>query len=224
MTSFRRENHYHFKKTAARHSYPIGTDVNSPCHFFCFLFLCSEKALPFGDFNEVFVAVSIFFANRNGDAFEKTIINHFEMSRPADRGSVIRSDNCHAGLVIYHSEEIVIEHIEKRIIFSCRNEGEYSGYNPAHTCHVTGVRDLRSDSAVPYTVTVYSAYFIRTTARVSCAVGNPGNLGCVLCRTETAVELAVPHTVDCLADLLLWLSGLTASAICRLRSQATVCL
>ena len=50
------------------------------------------------------------------------------MSRPADRGSVIRSDNCHAGLVIYHLEEIIIEHIEKRIIFSCSNEGEYSGY------------------------------------------------------------------------------------------------
>lgn len=114
---------------------------------------------------------------------------HFEMSRPADRGSVIRSDNCHAGLVIYHLEALVIEHIEKRIIFSCSNEGEYSGYNPAHTCHVTGVRDSRSDSAVPYTVTVYSAYFIRTTARISFTVGNPGNLGCVLCRTETAVEL-----------------------------------
>ena len=189
MISFRRENHYHFKKTAARHSYPIGTEVNFLCHFLCFLFLCSENALPYGDFNDCFVAVSIFFANRNGDAFKKTIINHFKMSRPADHGSAIRSDNCHAGLFIYHLEGIIIEHIEKRIIFSCSNEGEYSGYNPAHTCHVTGVRDLRSDSAVPHTVTVYSAYFIRSTARVSFAVGNPGNLGCDLCRTETAVEL-----------------------------------
>ena len=145
--------------------------------------------MPFGDFNGSFVAVSIFFANRNGDAFEKTIINHFEMSRPADHRSVIRSDNRPAGLFIYHLEGIIIEHIEKRIIFSCINEGEYSGYNPAHACHVTGVRDLRPDSAVPYTVTAYSAYFIRSTARVSFAVGNPGNLGCVLCRTETAVEL-----------------------------------
>ena len=188
MTSFRRENHHHFKKTAARHSYPIGTEVNFSCHFLCFLFLCYENALPFGDSNRVSVAVSIFFANRNGDAFEKTIINHLKMSRPAYRDSVIRSDNCHAGLVIYHLEEIVIEHIEKRIIFSCSNEGEYSGYNPAHTCHVTGVRYIKTDSAVPYTVTVYSAYFIRTTARVSLTVGNPENLGCVLCRTETAVE------------------------------------
>ena len=148
---------------------------------------------------------------------------HFKMSRPADRGSVIWSDNCHAGLVIYHLEGIIIEHIEKRIIFSCSNEGEYSGYNPAHTCHVTGVRDSHSDSAVPYTVTVYSAYFIRSTARISFTVGNPGNLGCVHYRTETAVKLTVPHTVDCLADILRWLSGLTASAIRRLRSQATVC-
>ena len=146
------------------------------------------------------------------------------MSRPSYCRSVIRSDNRPAGLVIYHFEAFDIEHIKKRIIFSCSNEGEYSGYNPTHTCHVTGVRDLRSDSAVPYTVTVYSANFIRTTARVSFAVGNPGNLGCVLCRTETAVKLAVPHTVDCLANLLLWLSGLTTSAIRRLRSQATVCL
>ena len=60
---------------------------------------------------------------------------------------------------------------------------------PAHTCHVTGVRYSRTDSAVPYTVTAYSAYFIRTTARVSFAVGNPGNLGCGHYRTETAVEL-----------------------------------
>lgn len=177
MTSFRRENHYHFKKTAARHSYPIGTEVDFPCHFLCFLSQCSENALPFGDFNEVFVAVSIFFANRNGDAFEKTIINH--------------------------SEAFVIEHIEKRIIFSCSNEGEYSGYNPAHTCHVTGVRYSRTDSAVPYTVTVYSAYFIRSTARVSFTVGNPGNLGCGHYRTETAVEWGrAAHGFDCLADLL----------------------
>ena len=68
---------------------------------------------------------------------------------------------------------------------------------------MTGVRYSRTDSAVPYTVTVYSAYIIRSTARVSFAVGNPGNLGCVLCRTETAVKLTVPHTGDCLADLLL---------------------
>ncbi len=211
MTSFRRENHYHFKKTAARHSYPIGTEVNFSCHFLCFLFLCSENALPFGDFNGVFVAVSTFFANRNGDAFEKTIINHFKgtvilsfRNEPSNLSRIsYRSDNCHAGLFIYHLEGIIIEHIEKRIIFSCSNEGEYSGYNPAHTCHVTGVGNLRSDSAVPYTVTVYSAYFIRTTARVSFAVGNPGNLGCVLCRTETAVKLTVPHTVGCLADILL---------------------
>ena len=134
----------------------------------------------------------------------------------------IRSDNCHAGLIIYHLEEFVIEHIEKRIIFSCSNEGEYSGYNPTHTCHVTGVRYSRTDSAVPYTVTVYSAYIIRSTARVSFAVGNPGNLGCVLCRTETAVEwVRAAHGFDCLADILLWLSGLTATAIRRLRSQTT---
>ena len=177
--------------------------------------------MPYGDLTGVFVAVSIFFANRNGDAFKKTIINHFEMSRPAYQGSVIWSDNCHAGLVIYHLEEIVIEYIEKRIILSCSNEGEYSGYNPAHTCHVTGVRYSRSDSAVPYTVTVYSAYIIRSTARVLFTAQNPGNLGCVICRTETAVKLAVPHTVDCLADIMLWLSGLTAAAIRRLRSQAT---
>lgn len=189
MTSFRRENHFYFKKTAARHSCPIGTEVNFLCHFLCFPFLCSEKALPFGDFTGMFVAVSIFFANRNGDAFEKTIINHSEMSRPAYHDSVIRSDNCHAGLFIYHLEEIVIEHIEKRIIFSCSNEGEYSGYNPSHTCHVTGVRYSRTDSAVPYTVTIYSAYLIRSTARVLFTAQNPGNLGCVLCRTETAVEL-----------------------------------
>ena len=147
------------------------------------------------------------------------------MSRPADRGSVIRSDNCHAGLIINHSEGIIIEHIEKRIIFSCSNEGEYSGYNPAHTCHVTGVRNLRSDSAVPYTVTVYSAYIIRSTARISFTVGNPGNLVCVLCRTETAVEWdRAAHGLDCLADILHQLSGLTAAAIRRLRSQTTVCL
>ena len=118
MTSFRRENH-HFKKTAARHSYPIGTEVNFPCHFLCFLFLCSEKALPFGDFNGVFVAVSIFFANRNGDAFEKTIINHFKRSRPAYHKTVIGEVNCYAGLVIYHLKEIIIEHIKRCIIFSC---------------------------------------------------------------------------------------------------------
>ena len=116
-----------------------------------FSFSMLWKSLAVRRLPVVFVAVSIFFANRNGDAFEKTIINHFEMSRPADRGSVIRSDNCHAGLVIYHLEAFVIEHIEKRIIFSCSNEGEYSGYNPTHTCHMTGVRDLYSDSAVPYT-------------------------------------------------------------------------
>ena len=113
----------------------------------------------------------------------------------------------------------------KRIIFSCSNEGEYSGYNPAHTCHVTGVSYSRSDSAVPYTVTVYSAYFIRSTARISFTVGNPGNLGCVLCHTETAVELGrAAHGFDCLTDILLWLSGLTAAAIRRLRSQTTACL
>ncbi len=124
------------------------------------------------------------------------------MNRPADHGSVIRSDNCCAGRVIYHLEEIVIEHIEKRIIFSCSNEGEYSGYNPTHTCHVTGVKNLRSDGAVPYTVTVYSAYFIRTTARVLFTAQNPGNLGCVFCRTETAVELGrAAHGFDCLADV-----------------------
>ena len=142
------------------------------------------------------------------------------MSRPAYYRSVIRPDNYRAGLVIYHLEAFVIEHIEKRIIFSCSNEGEYSGYNPAHTCHVTGVSYSRSDSAVPYTVTVYSAYFIRSTARISFTVGNPGNLGCVLCRTETAVEFGrAAHGFDCLADIPLWLSGLTASAIRRLRSQ-----
>ena len=147
------------------------------------------------------------------------------MSRPADHRSVIRSDNRHAGLFIYHLEGIIIEHIEKRIIFSCSNEGEYSGYNPAHTCHVTGVRYSRTDSAVPYTVTAYSAYFIRTTARVLFTAQNPGNLGCDLCRTETAVEWdRAAHGFDCLADLLLWLSGLTAAAIRRLRSQTTVCL
>ena len=146
------------------------------------------------------------------------------MSRPAYRRSVIRSDNRPAGLVIYHLEAFIIEHIEKCIIFSCSNEGEYSGYHPAHTCHVTGVRYSNTDSAVPYTVTVYSAYIIRSTARISFTVGNPGNLGCVLCRTETAVKPTVPHTVDCLADFLLWLSGLTATAIHRFRSQATVFL
>ena len=59
---------------------------------------------------------------------------------------------------------------------------------------MTGVRYSRTDSAVPYTVTVYSAYFIRSTARISFTVWNPGNLGCALYRTETAAELTVPHT------------------------------
>lgn len=44
---------------------------------------------------------------------------HFEMSRPAYHRSVIRSDNHHAGLIIYHFEAFIIEHIEKNIIFSC---------------------------------------------------------------------------------------------------------
>ena len=78
---------------------------------------------------------------------------------------------------------------------------------PAHTCHVTGVRYSRTDSAVPYTVTAYSAYLIRSTARISFTVGNPGNLGCALCRTETAANYTMPHTSDCLADILLWLWG-----------------
>ena len=68
---------------------------------------------------------------------------------------------------------------------------------------MTGVRYSNTDSAVPYTVTAYSAYIIRSTARISFTVGNPGNLGCDFCRTETAVKLAVPHTADCKADILL---------------------
>lgn len=197
MTSFRTENHYHFKKTAARHSYPIGTEVNFRVISYVFFFYALKKpcrSATSPGFSSPFLFSSPIetatLSKRQSSIISKgQSFCHFEMSRPADRGSVIRSDNCHAGLVIYHLEEIIIEHTEKRIIFSCSNEGEYSGYNPAHTCHVTSVRDLRSDSAVPYTVTVYSAYLIRSTARVSFAVGNPGNLGCVLCRTETAVEL-----------------------------------
>ena len=50
---------------------PLAPESIFTCHFFCFLFLCSENALPYSD------------------AFEKTIINHFEMSRPAHQRSVI---------------------------------------------------------------------------------------------------------------------------------------
>ena len=107
---------------------PLARKLIFTCHFFCFLFLCSENALPFGDFNGVFVAVSIFFANRNGDAFEKIVIHHFKMSRPTHQRSVIillPRWTCHiSSLSDSHRAYRKVYHIRL-----CSNEGEYCGFN-----------------------------------------------------------------------------------------------
>ena len=73
---------------------------------------------------------------------------------------------------------------------------------PAHAYPVAGVRYSYTDSAVPFAVINLQCRLYRSTARISFSVGNPWNLGCVLCHTETAVNLSVPHTVDCIAHIL----------------------
>lgn len=146
-------------------------------------------------------------ANRNGDAFETRVISHIVYDSHLSYGKV-SSRSVKVGRTgqipprgTLHISSRKDKHRAYRREYHIRlykNGVEYceSNIDSARSCRVTGVRYSNTDSAMPYFVTVYSAYLkFRSTARISFPDGNPWNLGCVLYRTEIAVILTVPHTV-----------------------------